>query len=331
MANNTSMVEERSDNPIFQIIIVSILIGNFVLNGWIIENYPAVFWADPIIRLLHHDQIFLGRWLPGLQTLIYFVFAAGGNILYVRYAMAAISGFSVFGVYKFSNHFFGHPTGTIAALFMISNPMFLALSTVPYQEVLFIGLIFFGLYFLDANETKKGILPIICFNLACTTRYEAWFLIALLAAEKIIKGITVKDIYGGFRNAIKTMMRLGFSIPLLVLFGNPEIYVEQTAVFAESGYSFVWYLLNEQRELLLWQIRPPLVFLVIVSWIWILRTRDNLRNNGRIVAYLIVNFSVIIVINPFSEGYLRQTFLTLFLLILSTSDPRIRRAPPRFD
>ena len=112
------------------------------------------------------------------------------------------------------------------------------------------------------------------------------------------------------------MMRLGFSIPLLVLFGNPEIHVEQTAVFAESGYSFVWYLLNEQRELLLWQIRPLLVFLVIVSWIWILRTRDNLRNNGRIVAYLIVNFSVIIVINPFSEGNLRQTFLILFLLDL---------------
>jgi len=108
-------------------------------------TFPAVYWYDAYIRLALRDQILLGHWLPLIQILIVLVSKFTDDLLVLRTLLAVMAGCVLLYTFIFARHIFSSWTAFIATILLATNLMFVALATVPYPEILFIGLLLLSL------------------------------------------------------------------------------------------------------------------------------------------------------------------------------------------
>jgi len=155
---------------------------------------PAVYGADPYIRLFHRDQLvteFFGRnWLPGFQSLVVLSYEMELGLFGVRLVTALLAAATVALCFAYGAARFGLACGAVFAFGVHTDPDFLRVAGAPYQEPLFFALAMAALLRfsrLPARPTLRSAAPVLALVLvACATRYEglllAWsFALALVA------------------------------------------------------------------------------------------------------------------------------------------------------
>jgi hypothetical protein len=150
---------------------LAIFLLGFALRVVVIAIDPIIFGGDTILRLNHRHDLVMGHQLPMLQVLISGVTRISPDPLWVRYLMALIGAAAGVGFYWMIQDLFGDRWAVAGAVLFITNPFFLALSTVPYQEILMMAGLVFAFHFF---YTENWIAASLCLAVASLTRYEAW-------------------------------------------------------------------------------------------------------------------------------------------------------------
>jgi hypothetical protein len=164
-----------------------LLVFTVITRLWIVFQYPIVFGGDTILRLANSDHIVLAYQLPTLQAAIHWLSVLTNDPLVVRLFMVLVSAVAGVGFYYLALSLFERRVAFSAALLFVTTPFVLALSTVPYQEILMLaGLLFaFGCAFRE-----QWYLAGLSLGLACLTRYEAWLACPVLATAYVLqKGV----------------------------------------------------------------------------------------------------------------------------------------------
>jgi hypothetical protein len=154
----------------------------FALAASIILTNPIIFGGDTLLRLMNRDRLVMGHQLPMLQVLIATISKISTNPVLVRYIDAAIGGLAGVAFYWMIRDLFGEQWAFPAGLLFVSNPFFLALSTVPFQEMLMLAGLLLAFHFF---YTEKWVAASLALGVACVTRYEAWAACPVLALAYI--------------------------------------------------------------------------------------------------------------------------------------------------
>lgn len=155
-----------------------------IVRLWIILQYPIVFGGDTILRLANSDRIVLAYQLPLLQVAIHWLSVLTKDPLVVRLFMVLVSAVAGVGFHYLALSLFERRVAFYSALLFVTSPFVLALSTVPYQEVLMLAglLLAFG-----CVVREQWYLASLSLGLACLTRYEAWLACPVLATAYVLQ------------------------------------------------------------------------------------------------------------------------------------------------
>ena len=155
-----------------------LLLGlGFLLRIALIHAYPPIFGGDSVTRLAHHDRIIISQQLPALQTSIFLLSRLSDHPLLIRYWMAFLGALAGLAFYSLSRDLQLPP---LAALLFVTHPYILAVSTVPYQEILMLAALC-GAFHFHFND--RPVAASLLLGLACLTRYEAWAACPVLAFD----------------------------------------------------------------------------------------------------------------------------------------------------
>jgi len=300
---------------------------------------PAVYWYDSHIRLALHDQVLVGHWLPLFQALIVLFSKFNLNLIALRSIFSLLSVGSLIALYFLGNRLFSQTVGLIAVVFLSLNTMFAALATVFYPDVLFVGLSFVTLYFLNQRSSPgKFYFGVIALNLLCLTRYEGWLLAVLFIGETIIKSFRTLSWTVASRQILKTMVLCSLAPIGWIMFGLPESggLLERLKAIAAFESLTSTSLLNEHiltrlnlayleefsREyfhILKWQIHPEFILLGGLGFLFAVANSSMRLIHWRILIFLILDFSLWALSQQRGFGNLRQPFLLQTFIILYAS------------
>jgi hypothetical protein len=169
----------------------------FALAAGIIFINPIIFGGDTLNRLVYRNKLVMGHQLPMLQVLILAVTKISANPTLVRYLDAVIGAIAGVGFYWVVVDLFGKKWALPAALLFATNPFFLALSTVPYQESLMLAGLVFAFHFFYRERWLASSLAL---AIACLTRYEAWAAGPVLALAYVLR--KDRSVVGWLRGAL---------------------------------------------------------------------------------------------------------------------------------
>ncbi len=147
--------------------------------------FPIPYGHDGFGRLFFKDHIFLAHWLPLTQFIVWASSRLLDDPFLVRVVFALLTSFSGWGFYLFLRLVTNRFLALTGGLVFSSNALFLFLSLMPYQDVLFLGLLFGSLAFLFGEQGLRSRVGSLLFGLACLTRYESWFLLPVLFYLKL--------------------------------------------------------------------------------------------------------------------------------------------------
>src|SRR5260370_27587251 len=131
---------------------------------------------------MNRDHLLMGHQLPMLQVLIAAVTKISANPIWVRYLDAVIGGIAGVGFFWMIRDLFGEEWAFPAGLLFVSNPFFLALSTVPFQEMLMLAGLLFAFHFF---YTQKWPAASPALAIPWLTRVGAWAACPVLALGHI--------------------------------------------------------------------------------------------------------------------------------------------------
>jgi len=158
--------------------IALLLAAGLAVRLYLIYRYPIIFGGDTIARLAHPDHILLSHQLPLLQVAIHYLSAISSDPILVRYFMAVVGSVAGLGFYLAMSDLVPRSVALSASLLFVANPLILADSVVPYQEILMLAGLLFALHFA---YTQRWPLASLSLGVACLSRYEAWPACPLLA------------------------------------------------------------------------------------------------------------------------------------------------------
>ncbi len=305
-------IEQRKVNGP-ELLIALLCAMTLLLDGWIVQTYPIIYWYDPYMRLAHREQILVGRWLPALQTVIVVVGKLTTDLTAIRMALAVVAAGAVWAIYLLAARLFSPSAGLIAAALLASNIMFVALSTAPYPEVLFVGLVFLSFYFLDEPRTAaRYTAGAVCVNLACLTRYEGWLLAAVLIGSSLVESVRAKD----WRAMITTTALLGLAPFGWTLLGALTIEPHETEILSRLTFDHWLAFAAQYLDLLKWQAGLGVVLLGVAGLIGAGWMSSKRTTHLQIVVFLVLDLLLIGLLQPWQFGNLRQTFVAIVFLIL---------------
>ena len=309
--------------------------GSLAWSAAMIHRYPVMYWYDPYGRVVARDHLLVDRWLPLLQLVIFGVGKLTTDVTALRLVLAALSAGTLVACSSLGQRLATYSAGLLFATLMASNSLFVALSIVPYQEVLFVGLIFAGLSFHQPPTNRpRGWMAAIAFNLACLTRYEAWILVAVLAVAELVEITRRSGVGPGLRAAAGLAVRYGGEAIGWLIFARvlaPETTLLRQGAPAERIADF----LHQIR----WQVGNLGLFpLAGLGLALSLARAERRRSHCIILSFLIGDLGLIFFANPFSPGNLRSTFLPVVFVLLYAAigadlavDEVLRRARRRVD
>lgn len=175
MDNGTEV--NRLDWKIYAISLVVGMTLAIVLIYW----HQVLFHNDAYYRLFYKDKILLSIWLPFFQLFIYLIGIFEPPIVVYRIFSAFLGTLAVLAMMAWLRRTIGERCALIAGVLFLSNPLRAIYTSVPYQEGLFWTLLFIAFYAWERKGTRWIAIAVVCFNLAGLTRYEAWFLIPVVA------------------------------------------------------------------------------------------------------------------------------------------------------
>ena len=164
-------------------VIVIGVIG-YLVRAWLIWRHPVVFGGDTVLRLANPEHVLLSYQLPLPQALVHVLHPFVPGPVLIRHAMAAVGALAGITFYLFATTLVAANAAFAATLFFVTNPMILTHSTVPYQEIFFLGGVLGAFY---GAVTNRWYLASASLALACLARYESWLacpLIGLLYLQR---------------------------------------------------------------------------------------------------------------------------------------------------
>jgi hypothetical protein len=136
-----------------------------------------------------------------------------------------------------------------AALLFVTHPYILAVSTVPFQEILMLAALFFAFHFFYNGHWTAASL---CLGAACLTRYEAWAACPVLAVASAVRWRRPFGLRDGRRN------RLPHILAGAAIFGwAPVAWIAFRHGLAPTGHFVL------ERSISLWRFQRY----VYIGWI----------------------------------------------------------------
>ncbi len=244
--------------------------------------YPVPYGNDAAGRLYYRDSLLTWHWLPVTQTLVHFTFMLTHNIGVVRLVFALAGSLAAVAFAFYLHTFASRRAAFIGGLLFAINTQAVFLSLMPYQEVLFLGLLIGSLaFFVREKETqapaRNFVLGSMLYGLACLTRYEAWFILPALFFARIWRAAGVHD-RRIMAEGIKSFVGLFWGPALWCLinwqhWGSPTAFLfhhPDRTFYAWAPHAEALRVLNYAGLLLYWLVRfgSPLVLLALPG-IWL--------------------------------------------------------------
>lgn len=152
----------------------------------LIIQYPEIYSWDAFRRIWNYNHILVRHWLPLFQLLLYLFLKAIPSLFGLRILLVCISGLACGSAYLLGQRMFNQKIGIIWATLLAFFPLFVRYSIVPYQEALFLFLIYMGIYFYLLDEPSSIYLSSLFISLSCLTRYEGWVLCGIIISDILI-------------------------------------------------------------------------------------------------------------------------------------------------
>src|SRR5262245_34414958 len=163
---------------------LAILLLGFALRAAIIVSNPIIWGGDTIMRLFDRHTLVKAHQLPLLQVLISGISMISMDPVFVRYMVAGLGAVAGLGFYWVVADLFGEEWAFPGALLFVTHPYVLAVSTVPFQEILMLACLTFAFHCL---YTQRWLMASLCLGAACLTRYEAWAACPVFALTYILR------------------------------------------------------------------------------------------------------------------------------------------------
>ncbi len=164
---------------------MKLILSSLALRCILLFAFPAPYGNDGFGRIFFSDQLFLSHWLPLTQLIVQLGAQLSEGILPIRLLFAICGSLAAFGFYLYLRLFLDRGLALLGGLLFSVNPLYLMLSLMPYQDVLFLGLFYASLaVLLRKTPPLRSPLGSLLYGLASLTRYESWFLIPVLVLWK---------------------------------------------------------------------------------------------------------------------------------------------------
>jgi len=245
--------------------------------------FPVPYGNDAAGRLYFRDTLWIGHWLPVTQALVNATFAVTQSVGMVRLIFAIMTSLSTAAFALYMQTFASRRTAFFGGILFATNSLLVFLSLMPYQEVVFLGLLFGSLAFFNrflfSAATKSDFLAgSLLYGLACLTRYEAWFILPVLLFAMIRRALPSGDALSIVRTTAKTFAGLLWGPTLWMLinwfkWGSPAAFLFHRAdhtFYAWAPHSEAERIVNYLGMMLYWLGRfgSPLMLLAIPG-IWV--------------------------------------------------------------
>jgi hypothetical protein len=275
---------------------VIVFFVGFVLRVIFIHFYPQVFGGDSVLRIMNRDHVLLSYQLPLLQSVVYAVSKAGGELAAIRYAMAVIGAFAGVSFFLLMRHFADQTKAFWAALLFATNPFLMQLSIVPYQEVLMLGLVLLAFHFYCAGNRAGASISL---GLACLTRYEAWAAFPVLAVVQMRRD--------GW--SLRPLMLYGWGPATWILFHfglSPQgTFVTESPRSLERLYRYLYL-----AWIVLKNVQPPAFVLAAFGVVLCVKQQIWKRPQAQIVLGFVVLFGLSIPFSAHGESPNPERFVT---------------------
>ncbi|MDA2926303.1 hypothetical protein MYX78_03555 [Acidobacteria bacterium AH-259-G07] len=233
---------------------------------WLIV-YPVPYGEDAFGRIYFKNTLLLSHWLPLTQLIVYLSAHLTDGVFLIRYVFAILGSLAACGFYLFLRLVADRSMSLLGGLLFSVNALYVILSLMPYQDVLFLGLFYASLAFLvaDKRHTPRGedtertghstqlenesevsevrrrarsrrfVFGSLLFGLACLTRYEGWFVLPVLVLYK-----AQSEAQGG------GLGRLTRSVGKAALFlgWGPVLWLAFSRLYFGAWYSFLFQTLD---------------------------------------------------------------------------------------
>jgi hypothetical protein len=245
--------------------------------------FPVPYGNDAAGRLYYREAILTWHWLPVTQALVHATFAVTHSIGAVRLVFAIAGSLAAVAFAFYLQAFASRRAALIGGVLFAINAQAVYLSLMPFQEIVFLGLLFGGLAFFvrenaahtPARDFKCGS---ILYGLACLTRYEAWFILPALLLTRMWRTIAGHRTRTMLAEGIKSSVGLFWGPALWCLvnwqhWGSPTAFLfhhPDRILYAWAPHAEALRVLNYTALLFYWLIRfgSPLVLLALPG-VWL--------------------------------------------------------------
>ena len=170
-------------------------LGALLVRSWLILTFPAMYGGDSVIHLKNCDRLLMSHQLPVLLWILFLIYRFTEHPLAFRFGMAVLGAIATTGFFLLAELLSGSRRAAFwGALFFATNPFLNEISIVPFQEIVMVGALCFAMYFY---LREQWVAASVMLGVACLTRYEAWILCPILAADFWYRRRTVQSVAVG--------------------------------------------------------------------------------------------------------------------------------------
>jgi len=247
--------------------------------------FTVPYGNDAAGRLYFREAIFTWHWLPVTQALVYLPFATTHNVFIVRLVFATVGSLAAVAFAFYLQTFASRRAALIGGVLFTINSHAVFLSLMPYQEIVFLGLLFGSLAFFlreknVAHPRRNFIVGSALYGLACLTRYEGWFILPALLLAGIWPTLRSRRTLDITKIATKNLLGLCWGPALWLLinrlqWGSPTAFLFHRAdrvFYAWNPHNEIARIVDYIGNMLYWLFRfgSPLILFaalgVLIFW-----------------------------------------------------------------
>lgn len=246
--------------------------------------FPIPYGNDAAGRLFFRDTLFMAHWLPLTQALVYLTFAATADVFIVRLVFAIAGSVAAVAYMFFLQMFATRRAALMGGVLFTVNAHAVFLSLMPYQEVVFLGLLFGSIALLcraknGGHSQRDFTVGSVLYGLACLTRYEAWFILPALLLVGIWPALVTRRLLVIGESAGMNLLGLGWGPVLWLLinwlqWGSPTAFLfhrADHAFYAWSPHGEIERIADYAGTMLYWLLRfgsPFILFALPGIWMF---------------------------------------------------------------